>query len=191
MSKVITFSRTFPSYHPRKGEPTNFVEKVWMSFIDLGLISMSRCCELSRETGFGWFDMNNIRKCPFTPKGHTIRKGHRFKAGDYFSPRVWGNDINPKSGRKGPYHSKQIIIAPDIEVKKVWNMHFEWMRKEGDAEYTLYGFINDKLVTPETAITLADNDGLTVEDMNYWFAKVKHMEEFQIICWNEKVNYRL
>lgn len=31
MSKVITFSRTFPAYHPRKGEPTYFVEKFWTS----------------------------------------------------------------------------------------------------------------------------------------------------------------
>ena len=27
MAKVITFSRTFPSYHPKKGQETKFVEK--------------------------------------------------------------------------------------------------------------------------------------------------------------------
>lgn len=29
--RVTTFSRYFPSYHPRKGEPTNFVFKIWNS----------------------------------------------------------------------------------------------------------------------------------------------------------------
>jgi hypothetical protein len=31
MSRVITFSRVFPSYHPRKGEATFFVESVLKS----------------------------------------------------------------------------------------------------------------------------------------------------------------
>jgi len=31
MTKVITFSRTYPSYHIRKWEPTNFVEKIYKS----------------------------------------------------------------------------------------------------------------------------------------------------------------
>ena len=28
MSRVMTFSRVFPSYHPRKGDPTYFVEAI-------------------------------------------------------------------------------------------------------------------------------------------------------------------
>lgn len=31
MAKVITFSRQFPSYHPKAGQPTYFVEKVLRS----------------------------------------------------------------------------------------------------------------------------------------------------------------
>lgn len=31
MAKVITFSRTFPSYHPKAGQPTYFVEKFYNS----------------------------------------------------------------------------------------------------------------------------------------------------------------
>jgi hypothetical protein len=34
MSKVITFSRVFPSYHPKKGQPTYFVEKLYKSFLE-------------------------------------------------------------------------------------------------------------------------------------------------------------
>ena len=32
---VITYSRFFPTYHPRKGEPTFFVEKIWKGLYDL------------------------------------------------------------------------------------------------------------------------------------------------------------
>lgn len=60
MSRVITFSRVFPSYHPI------------------------------------------IPSAPVTAG----------KVGDKFSPRVW-------SGK--PYRSKMITIAPDIEVKQIWD----------------------------------------------------------------------
>lgn len=64
MSRVITFSKTFPAYHPKAGQPTHFVEKLW------------KC-----------FGINALED--FTPKCHTIRAGHRWKVGDKFSPRVW------------------------------------------------------------------------------------------------------
>lgn len=66
MSKVITFSRYFMKGHPRKGEPTLFVEKL--------------CASINKPLpGY-----ENI-----TPKYHTIRKGNRFKVGDMFSSRIW------------------------------------------------------------------------------------------------------
>ena len=34
MARIITFSRTFPAYHPKAGEPTYFVE---MILNDLGI----------------------------------------------------------------------------------------------------------------------------------------------------------
>lgn len=46
-------------------------------------------------------------------KEHTIRKGKRWKVGDKFSPRIW-------SGK--PYKSKQIILAPDTEIKQVFDI---------------------------------------------------------------------
>lgn len=32
MARVITFSRKFPSYHPKAGQPTHFVEQILNSF---------------------------------------------------------------------------------------------------------------------------------------------------------------
>ena len=175
MSKVITFSRTFPSYHPKAGQPTYFVEKFIRSFCvetDLDGTTdseyFSYYCELA-------FDMNLIGLSTVLPKYHTIRAGSRFKVGDKFSPRVWGNDVNPKSGRSGAYHSKQIIIAPDTEVKKVWD----------------FQIINGGLCVNgecKQYEKIAINDGLTGEDLLAWFKYPKPFKG-QIICWNENVKY--
>ena len=172
MSKIITFSTRFPAYHPKVGEPTNFVEKIWESLIQLEEISISRCCELSRETGIGNYTMNSIRKINFEPKFHTIRAGHRFKVGDWFSPRIW-------SGKS--YHSKQIIIAPDIQVKKVWD--FEFIHGSVISDNDVMTVVNGSIIS---ILGLSENDGLTEEDFMYWFNK-----DFngQIICWNESIEY--
>lgn len=65
MSKVITFSKAFPAYHPRKGEPTLFRDKVLLSLNEF-------------QTGDD-----------LSPKYHTIRSGHRWKVDEWFSPREW------------------------------------------------------------------------------------------------------
>lgn len=147
-----------------------------MSLIDCGQISLGRCSELSKETGIGDLDMYSIRKPKFVSKHHTIRAGHRWKPGDRFSPRVW-------SGK--PYVSKQIIIAPDIEVKKVWNFEISENR---------YSLGHDKSVCNEMDFgnericRIAMNDGLTLFDFREWFQFPKPFSG-QIICWNEDIEY--
>ncbi len=119
----------------------------------------------------------SIRRLDLEPKHHTIRAGSRFKVGDKFSPRVW-------SGK--PYNSKQIIIAPDIEVKKVFEIGIYSgivIDKKGFCEAYNYK-------PSENLTKLSSNDGLSVQDMLDWF-QVEKKKEFtgQIICWNENVNY--
>jgi hypothetical protein len=170
MSKVITFSRVFPAYHPKKGQPTHFVEKLWKSLGNLEYEwDLVKVLQVSNALNvkMPYFD--------FTPKHHTIRAGNRWKVGDKFSPRVWGNDINPKSGKSGPYHSKQIIIAPDIEIVKVWDIELidgDWKMPAAKATTT----INQ----------IAKNDGLTPEQLTDWFKKPF---KGQIICWNKNIDY--
>lgn len=165
MSKVLTFSRKFPAYHPRKGEPTYFVEKI-LNFIghDKRLYQ------------------KGINRAICDLKLHTIRAGNRWKAGDKFSPRVW-------SGK--PYNSKQIIIAPDIEVKSV-----QEFKIEVDNDYVCvliddWPFFeeNKNMVTQTEAFeTLAKNDGLTFVDFKNWF---KYPSPFtgQIIAWSSEIKY--
>ena len=175
MKKIRTFSRAFPVYHPKAKQETYFVEKVWMSLIELGEISLSRCCELSRETNIGNFNMNNLRKSEFKPKYHTIREGKHFNAGDWITPKVW-------TGR--PYWTSPIIIAPNMEVKKIFDIEIR------RSESRMVILINDRLFFNWDL--LAENDGLNRADLLAWFLPyVKIDKPFigQIICWNESISY--
>lgn len=178
MSKVLTFSRYYPSYHPRKGQLTFFVEKIWKGLTTtLGFSEPVYFFDEFQGLGsvISGEAFNNVK-----PKYHTIRAGNRFKEGDYFSPRVWGDDINPKSGRSGAYHSKQIIIAPDIKVAKVWDI-------EIIAAFWSNITINGKMITYKNETDLHTNDGLSELDFSAWFNKLPF--KGQIICWNPNIDY--
>ena len=172
MSRVMTYSRVFPSYHPRAGEPTYFVEKILKGLphtemyepegleIDLGMMAEA-------ET-----------------KHHTIRAGHRWKVGDKFSPRVW-------SGK--PYQSKQIIIAPDIEIKKLWNFEVVIDKKSGYESVRLNDVLLHEINGDQVFMgghykwkAIAQNDGLEFDDFCDWFNK---SFSGQIICYNDQIEY--
>ena len=173
MSKVRTFSQVFPSYHPRKGEPTHFVEKIWKGLYpddpDEALFN--------HECSAIWSVYKEIY-LDITPKFHTIRAGHHFKPGDWFSPRVW-------SGK--PYNSKQIIIAPDIQVKNVWDFDAEGtdFYLSGNHQFVGEGFDFSEV---------EKNDGLGPTELFDWICltpdyKKSNIFSGQIICWNENIEY--
>ena len=163
MSRVITFSRYFPSYHPRKGEPTYFVEKIWKSI------------------GNSWF-MHNVDKIDLSievfnhckPKHHTIRAGQRWKVGEKFSPCVWS-----LPGGRFTKGNKQIIIAPNIEIKKVWNFCIN------ESSY----MVDNRLFGLRGIREIAENDGFAdSDDFKLWFSPYKNFKG-QIISWNDKIDY--
>ena len=163
MSKVIIYSRFFPAYHPKKGKPTYFVEKLYKS------LYVMKCVPPEIATDFNFAVMNDVN---FMAKHTTIRAGNRFKAGDKFSPRVW-------SGK--PYNSKQIILAPDIEIKKVYDIEI-YQNNEihiNGVWMASFGSLNCELI--------ANNDGLDMIDFQNWFCKLPF--KGQIICWSDNVNY--
>lgn len=170
MSKVITFCTQFPSYHPKAGQPTFFVEYIYKN------LYIQKVIPKELENIF-----NHDKFINGFSKGHTIRAGNRWKVGDKFSPRIW-------SGK--PYHSKQIIIAPDVEIKKVYNI--ELCR---DEDGLLDCFINGKEISAYFGINeLVKNDGLYHEQFIDWFTlspSFKKEKSFvgQIICWDESINY--
>jgi hypothetical protein len=186
MSKVITFSRAFPLYHPRAGEPTYFVEKVWKSLniTEQNLHKFLPFVEAYNEVTINTPVKNLVKFSDLNPKHHTIRAGHRWKAGDYFSPRVW-------SGK--PYNSKQIQFAPDIKIKKVWD--FQIIR-ERDGILTWYSMtLNGKIFHSQfhTAAEIWTNDGLTYNEFCDWFkmdsAKKDLHFDGQVICWSDSIEY--
>lgn len=168
MAKVITFSRTFPAYHPKAGQPTYFVEKFWES---------QQRQEVLTKYIQDYKSSNDFNYTKYGAKHHTIRAGKRRKEGDYFSPRVW-------SGK--PYNTSQIIIAPDTLITKIYDFEIN------DRGYV---FINGKRLWTDLSTPLikdikeiATNDGLSSEDLLAWFKYPKPFSG-QIICWNESVNY--
>ena len=167
MAKVITFSQKFPSYHPKAGQPTYFVEAFYKSLF------VMKCLPKELEESF-----NHEVFLNGMTKHHTVRSGNRFKKGDFFSPRVWGTDVNPKSGKSGAYHSMQIILSHDTEIKNVWDIEIN--------EATEIS-INGKFISYGWEVELANNDGLSWQEFNDWFVKLPF--KGQIICWNDAVSY--
>lgn len=162
MSKVLILSRTYPSYHPKKGQPTYFVEKLYNSIYQDECDWSSALGDVSNYV----VELNHLIR---EKKHHTIRAGSRFKVGEKFSPRVW-------SGK--PYASKQIIIAPDVEVKKVWNFTKDLISDNFH--------LNSKPITAGNLIEIAHNDGLKINDFFAWFNKPFNG---QIIAWSNEISY--
>lgn len=165
MAKPILFSLTFPSYHPRAGQPTFFVEKIWLLLAQKG--------DAKAETELASFRESEMAtQAELFPKSHTIRKGHRWKPFEKFSPRIWS----------GPaYRSKQIAFANELTVQSVWDILI-LPSYEVFINGQLYGFYG----SPEVD-QLALHDGLSPQDFRAWFSKLPF--DGQIICWDTEINY--
>jgi len=188
MSKIIPFSRYFQKVHPKSGQPTYFVEKLWKGLIQLKPDISEFDTEILKLNILPVIGYKNIQQFQqrlfmIEPKFHTIRAGNRWKVGDKFSPRVW-------SGK--PYCSKQIIIAPDIEIKKIFDIE---LINSVNSNITGHdrGYwckVDDVVISELWFNELVKNDGLNWSDFIDWF-NLKDNEIFkgQIICWNQNVQY--
>lgn len=178
MSKILTFSRQFPAYHPKAGQPTHFVEAI-LNQLFIGykhsdylywLVENNPTISRSFLVKF-WLSL--IPDIP--PKSHTIRAHKKpLKVGEFINPKCWAGK---------PYHKTedgywQIKFAPDIEVKKVWDFEIK--------DRIIY--VGEWSLDGEAIKPLAKNDGLSKEDLLSWF-HFPNPFKGQIICWNEKINY--
>jgi hypothetical protein len=175
MSKVITFSRTFPAYHPKAGQPTYFVEKFWKSLWDQNKAHDIHLFQEPYDEHFHPWGDGSTNVHQYSGKHHTIRAGSRWKEGDYFSPRVW-------SGK--PYNSKQIIIGPNTQIVKEYS--FEIQGGEFKIDDRVYGGEAESIF--ELLELIALNDGLNRHDLLEWFKYPKPFDG-QILCWNENIKY--
>lgn len=180
--KDIKFARKYLKAHPKHGQETFFIEKIWSNDDALSPPYIKPVSTSILEKEF-----DNYTKNTYHPKGHTIRKGDRWKAGDLFDATVWTAD---------PYNSKVITFAKDIKVVKTHSFEIKdnsiyidkykigGIDKKEDnifgVPYYLYGVSNIELI--------AKNDGLELQDFLDWF---KFPEPFygQIIVWREDIDY--
>jgi len=175
-TRELTFSRTFPVYHARKGEATCFVEKFWTAVqddYDGYVVNPFKGLETEHSS---------FCRANFEPKYHTIRAGKKWQVGDIIKPMVWAGK---------PYHKTKdglwkIQFAPNTVVQQVYD--FE-TNKDGAM------FINGNRLYYYG--DLSKNDGLSPKDFLAWF-QIKYDEKHtnkpfsgQIICWADKtkVNY--
>ena len=178
MSKTISFSRTFPAGHPKAGEPTHFVEKIWKSLLDSNIEIEDYIYEVGKVLpGYQYADDVLFAVDNETPKTHKIVPGKKWKAGDVFSPRVWASP-----GGRFTKGTSQIIIAPDIKLVRV-----------ADFEITIDGYIyidgkymfSTLFRSNIEFIELSKNDGLSVCDFDSWFEKIIPFSG-QILIWSDK-----
>ena len=184
MSKVITFSRVFPKYHPKAGQQTFFVEQFYNSlFSKNNLMDYPKGLEIDES-------ILGIKK-------HTIRGGKRWKVGDKFSPRVWIDK---------PDNSKQIILCDDVEIKNIYDFKITTEDDDGEHDWSFVEFLGKHYTAygyggydAEIMVEIAKNDGLTISDFYDWFltGRTKQQKldnepkifEGQIICWSDSVSY--
>ena len=175
MSKVITFSRKFPAYHPLAGKQTYFVEKILQSFeVHFKAYAYADWIYAANKDKFTfeeiesfWVSLQDIGN---NPKIHTIRAGNRFKSGELFSPRIWFGK---------PYNSPQLIFWEDAKIKQVYEI---------DVDENQIIAINGQYIDGRNYDTLAVNDGFKSSlDLRDWLVNYEKPKAFKgsVICWQD------
>jgi hypothetical protein len=203
MPKVLTVSTAFPATHPRKGDPTHFVEKILKSLDPHATYWAGQCGKC------GWMGTSNNMAGggPIADTGDyadtacpkcfsTDLDSEPIELGYYQQhPEVWPKHHTIRAGRRfhtgdtadlrcwsgRPYGSRQIQIAT-VQVR-VWNI-----LKLGD-----FFFWADpgNAISDATLTRIIHNDGLERADFFEWFKAAGRDGTWrgQIICWGKEVNY--
>jgi hypothetical protein len=180
MSRVIPLSRHFLSGHPRKGQPTYFVEKFLSSigqayrrdWYKITLQELNPWMSQSQVIDF----VESLENIGFEQqKYHTVRAGTRWKKGDLFSPRAW-------SGK--PYATKQIILWHDLPVQGTWTF-------QAGKGFNSNVLVDGKSSSMHFLRQLAWCDGLDLDDFWDWIIAPSVKKDFdgQVISWNKQINY--
>lgn len=200
MKRQLIFSRKYPANHPKKGQPTNFVEKIWAGRDEFEMNKFFTDNKRADE------EFNAALFYPeqdFEPKLHTIRNGNRRKVGDVIIPCVW--ELPGGLYKKG---NRKIQFAPEMEVVKIWDFTCivdhdgdmnMWIQKEDSTIFTISHFrmkVGYVYSPPESVKKFRDlckNDGLLEDDLINWFqgmlTKKNNKFSGQILCWNKDLEY--
>ncbi len=77
-----------------------------------------------------------------------------------------------------------ITIAPDIEIKKIWNFGV----RKGEFYLNAICYSGEHEHHHELLEKIAINDGLSKQDLIDWFDFKKEFHG-QVLCWNDTINY--
>jgi len=166
----IQISRTFPATHPRKGDPTFFVEELLNGIIPCSLLSNQ---EIERLSPFSEFYFNTCE-----PKLHTCRKNYplwekRFK-------NIMGGEAVLElyywSGK--PRKSKTVTIC-QLGKDDGIGLQEMMMYKEHHGAFICNEKGFDPMVFDWSEI--AKNDGLSLPDFEAWFKNYDINEPLAII----------
>ena len=149
---VITLAKTFPAWHPRKGEPTEFLEKF-----------------LNGQTGSGDVKKLHTIRANYPLWEKRIREVQNGKA--VLSVRQW-------SGR--PYASKQVETASLSALDGVGIQQLDIDNLYGVNRYYVWGMDFRYCMEIPPGI-IAANDGLSLDDWLAWFKDYGRAKPLAII----------
>lgn len=177
-----SFSRFFPAHYPRKGEPTNFVEKISVGWgvpalgdtffepLDYHAMNPGKPFNLINDFEKQIRNYWDTRNPAFKIKKHTIRKGHKCEVGQVYIPFAWSGI---------PYRSPTVIFHHPYEIKRVIPIHID---RSGSF------FMHGARMTATKIDALAMNDGLTTPDFLSWLITPQVMKDGffgQVRIWND------
>lgn len=150
---VLMVSEVFPKSHKKSGENTEFLNKI----------------------------ITGLKK--HTLRGNYLYWKKRFKKIDKGEAclviKVWGTEVNKKSGRSGPYHSSPVEVMRLTKKDGIGLEKLEFLRDKDGIPRLDYPLINNNKQPPIQSI--AHNDGLSYEDFKEWFKKYNISDPLAII----------
>ena len=150
---ILPVSKTFPKYHKRAGQPTEFLKK-----ISSVLIEKNEC---------------NL------PKIHTIRANYALWKKRIEEVKKGNAIIKIVTWSGRPYHSKQQAFYPlsfrdNVDIQKL--EFYEDKDNVPSIKYPLVDNISQQIIE-----TIAENDGLEYKDFKEWFKNYNLSEPMAII----------
>lgn len=166
---VITLSRNFPKGHRKEGEPTLFKKQLQNAILaDAGLSACDCCKYETRDCEACGHDAFGFRK-----KRHTIRANYELWAKRFEKVERGEACISVREWTDKPYRSPQVEIARLTKEHGIGIQQLKWSKEKGS-------LVNGcKLKVYNT--TLAENDGLTLDDWLDWFKSYDHTKPMAII----------
>lgn len=174
MARLMQFLQDYPGYHDKAGQPTYFIEKIYLALDEL----YGEDFKWKQTLPLEFLNRLVVPEYKISPKWNTIREGKRWRVGEIFKPVTW-----EQTGGRMTKGNIAFDVAPNIEIKKIWNIRVD--------NYQVY--VNNKIHYIGNGLSV--NTGFENPfDFIGWFMGTEkyrhtHFFEGQIISWSDKIEY--